>query len=40
MPSEIFPPGVRSKAVGVAISTNWLTNASFPFNFYFPISSY
>ncbi|TVY84653.1 MFS glucose transporter mfs1 [Lachnellula suecica] len=26
MPSEIFPPGVRSKAVGVAISTNWLTN--------------
>lgn len=28
MPSEIFPPGVRSKAVGVAISTNWLTNVS------------
>lgn len=26
MPSEIFPPGVRSKAVGVSISTNWLTN--------------
>ncbi|GME31737.1 sugar transporter [Neofusicoccum parvum] len=26
MPSEIFPPGVRSKAVGLAISTNWLTN--------------
>ncbi|KAF8854257.1 sugar transporter [Acephala macrosclerotiorum] len=26
MPSEMFPPGVRSKAVGVAISTNWLTN--------------
>ncbi|KAF4628363.1 hypothetical protein G7Y89_g9789 [Cudoniella acicularis] len=26
MPSEIFPPGVRSKAVGVAISTNWLSN--------------
>lgn len=28
MPSEIFPPGVRAKAVGVAIATNWLTNAS------------
>lgn len=26
MPSEIFPPGVRSKAVGVSIATNWLTN--------------
>ncbi|CAG8961353.1 hypothetical protein HYFRA_00013814, partial [Hymenoscyphus fraxineus] len=26
IPSEIFPPGVRAKAVGVAISTNWLTN--------------
>ncbi|KIW03089.1 uncharacterized protein PV09_05734 [Verruconis gallopava] len=26
MPSEIFPPGVRGKAVGAAISTNWLTN--------------
>ncbi|KAK8229834.1 sugar transporter [Phyllosticta capitalensis] len=26
MPSEMFPPGVRSKAVGVAISTNWLSN--------------
>ncbi|KAK8164582.1 sugar transporter [Phyllosticta citrichinensis] len=26
MPSEIFPPGVRSKAVGVAISTNWFSN--------------
>ena len=26
MPSEMFPPGVRGKAVGVAISTNWLTN--------------
>lgn len=26
VPSEIFPPGVRAKAVGVAISTNWLTN--------------
>jgi hypothetical protein len=26
MLSEISPPGVRSKAVGVAISTNWLTN--------------
>ena len=28
MPSEMFPPGVRGKAVGVAISTNWLTNVS------------
>ncbi|KAK7418137.1 hypothetical protein QQX98_004112 [Neonectria punicea] len=26
MPSEIFPPGVRSQAVGVAIGTNWLSN--------------
>ncbi|GAW20866.1 hypothetical protein ANO14919_103780 [Xylariales sp. No.14919] len=26
IPSEIFPPGVRSQAVGVAIGTNWLTN--------------
>ncbi|KAK9452564.1 MFS glucose transporter mfs1 [Dipodascopsis uninucleata] len=25
-PSEIFPPSVRSKAVGIAISTNWLSN--------------
>lgn len=28
MPSEMFPPGVRGKAVGVAISTNWLSNVS------------
>lgn len=26
MPSEMFPPIIRGKAVGVAISTNWLTN--------------
>ncbi|TDZ36618.1 Sugar transport protein MST8 [Colletotrichum spinosum] len=26
VPSEIFPPGVRSQAVGVAIGTNWLSN--------------
>ncbi|KAF7195084.1 MFS glucose transporter mfs1 [Pseudocercospora fuligena] len=26
MPSEIFPPVIRGKAVGLAISTNWLTN--------------
>jgi hypothetical protein len=26
MPSEMFPPGVRAKAVGMSISTNWLTN--------------
>ncbi|KAJ8133442.1 hypothetical protein O1611_g191 [Lasiodiplodia mahajangana] len=26
IPSEIFPPGVRSQAVGVAIGSNWLTN--------------
>lgn len=26
MPSEMFPPGIRGKAVGVAISTNWSTN--------------
>ncbi|KAI9927097.1 hypothetical protein ASPWEDRAFT_177557 [Aspergillus wentii DTO 134E9] len=26
IPSELFPPGVRSKAVSIAISTNWLTN--------------
>ncbi|KAJ6078597.1 hypothetical protein N7467_008350 [Penicillium canescens] len=26
MPSEIFPPGVRSKGVSIAIATNWLTN--------------
>jgi sugar porter (SP) family MFS transporter len=29
MPSEMFPPGVRGKAVGVAIASNWLTNVSF-----------
>lgn len=29
MPSELFPPGVRSKAVSIAISTNWLTKVSF-----------
>ncbi|KAF7550240.1 hypothetical protein G7Z17_g5846 [Cylindrodendrum hubeiense] len=29
MPSEIFPPGVRSQAVGVAIGTNWLSNVGF-----------
>ncbi|KAJ5361709.1 hypothetical protein N7541_002553 [Penicillium brevicompactum] len=26
MPSEIFPPCVRSKGVSIAIATNWLTN--------------
>lgn len=26
MPSEIFPPAVRSQAVGIAIGTNWLSN--------------
>lgn len=26
LPSEIFSPGVRSQAVGVAIGTNWLCN--------------
>ncbi|CAG8017445.1 unnamed protein product [Penicillium salamii] len=26
MPSEIFPPCVRSKGVSIAIGTNWLTN--------------
>ncbi|KAE8407196.1 sugar transporter [Aspergillus pseudonomiae] len=26
IPSEIFPPGVRSQAVGIAIGTNWLSN--------------
>lgn len=30
MPSEIFPPGVRSQAVGVAIGVNWLSNVSHP----------
>lgn len=29
MPSEMFPPGVRGKAVGVAIASNWLTNVSY-----------
>ena len=28
MPSEMFPPGARGKAVGVAIATNWLSNVS------------
>lgn len=28
MPSEIFPPGVRSQAVGIAIGTNWLATVS------------
>ena len=28
IPSEIFPPGVRSQAVGLAIGTNWLSNVS------------
>ena len=28
MPSEIFPPAVRGKAVGVSIATNWLSNVS------------
>lgn len=28
MPSEIFPPRVRGKAVGLSIATNWLTNVS------------
>jgi len=31
MPSEMFPPGIRGKAVGFAISTNWLTNVSIHF---------
>lgn len=31
MPSEIFPPRVRGKAVGLSIATNWLTNVS-PFH--------
>ncbi|KAK9365569.1 hypothetical protein V1509DRAFT_675491 [Lipomyces kononenkoae] len=26
MPSEMFPPATRGKAVGVAIAANWLTN--------------
>ncbi|KNG85317.1 hypothetical protein ANOM_006278 [Aspergillus nomiae NRRL 13137] len=26
IPSEIFPPGVRSQAVGISIGTNWLSN--------------
>ncbi|KAL4799974.1 general substrate transporter [Aspergillus venezuelensis] len=26
IPSEIFPPGVRAQAVGVAIGVNWLSN--------------
>ncbi|KAL4806395.1 sugar transporter [Aspergillus unguis] len=26
LPSEIFPPGVRAKGVGVAIGVNWLSN--------------
>ncbi|KAL3440968.1 general substrate transporter [Aspergillus insuetus] len=26
IPSELFPPAVRSKAVSIAISLNWLTN--------------
>ncbi|PYI00563.1 sugar transporter [Aspergillus sclerotiicarbonarius CBS 121057] len=26
IPSEIFPPGVRSQAVGIAIGVNWLSN--------------
>ncbi|KAI7152230.1 putative MFS monosaccharide transporter [Hortaea werneckii] len=26
MPSEIMPPGIRGKAVGLAIATNWLSN--------------
>lgn len=29
MPSELFPPAKRAKAVGVAIGTNWLANVSF-----------
>ncbi|KAJ3960608.1 hypothetical protein N0V92_002751 [Colletotrichum tropicale] len=28
VPSEIFPPGVRSQAVGLAIGTNWLSNVN------------
>lgn len=27
---EMFPPGVRSKAVGLAIASNWLTNVPYP----------
>ncbi|KAK9319014.1 hypothetical protein V1517DRAFT_79442 [Lipomyces orientalis] len=26
MPSEMFPPTTRGKAVGFAIASNWLTN--------------
>ncbi|KAL4920844.1 general substrate transporter [Aspergillus aurantiobrunneus] len=26
IPSEIFPPGVRAQAVGIAIGVNWLSN--------------
>ncbi|KAI6912942.1 general substrate transporter [Hortaea werneckii] len=26
VPSEIMPPGIRGKAVGLAIATNWLSN--------------
>lgn len=26
IPSEIFPPAVRGKAVGLAIASNWLSN--------------
>jgi MFS family permease len=29
IPSEIFPPGVRAQAVGLAIGTNWLSNVSY-----------
>ncbi|KAK9319171.1 general substrate transporter [Lipomyces orientalis] len=25
-PSEIFPPSVRSKAIGIAVATNWICN--------------
>lgn len=28
IPSEIFPQGVRSQAVGIAIGVNWLSNVS------------
>ncbi len=28
IPSEIFPPGVRAQAVGIAIGVNWLSNVS------------
>lgn len=28
LPSEIFPPAKRAKAVGISIGTNWLSNVN------------